>query len=94
MNEKMKMSLVQAEVTFKVRLSRLVETDFANDIDAIEEWFEDQAFKQLYDGDDGVDVDYENQVDVIVSKETAEKHIYTQISSSDWKAIVQESKGE
>lgn len=80
--------LVQGTVTFTVRcndLMGMVTPEQAADEDFMKEWLEDKAFKIIDSAD--VDVEYENEVPVLISEETAQKHTDLVINDDDWKAI-------
>lgn len=85
--------LVQGTVTFTVRcndLMGMVTPEQAADESFMENWFTDKAAKMLDMADE--DVEYDNEVPVLVSEETAQKFTGGIITSSDWKAIRAEHK--
>ncbi|WP_419877690.1 hypothetical protein [Brevibacillus centrosporus] len=77
--------LVQGTVTFTVRcndLMGMVTPEQAADEDFMKDWFEDKAFKIIDSAD--VEVEYDNEVPVLISEETAQKHTDQVISDDDW----------
>lgn len=85
--------LVQGTVTFTVRcddLMGMVTPEQAADERFMEGWFADKAAKLLDLADE--DIDYDNEVPVLISEETAQKFTGQIITSSDWKKIRAEHK--
>ncbi|GED34017.1 hypothetical protein P9G84_22440 [Brevibacillus centrosporus] len=77
--------LVQGTVTFTVRcndLMGMVTPEQAADEDFMKDWFEDKAFKIIDSAD--VEVEYDNEVPVLISEETAQKHTDQVIIDDDW----------
>lgn len=85
--------LVQGTATFRVDIEALVTPDQAADEEEMKEFFKDQAFKEMVAGGSSEgDADYDNEVKVTISKETADKYTNNVISRSEWNAIREESK--
>lgn len=93
MTEKVEKVLVQGTVTFTVscnELLGLVDPEVANSGYQLKNWLQDKAVKLLDSASVEVEIDYDETV--IISKETAEKHTGSIISSDDWKSIMKENK--
>ncbi|WP_281868286.1 hypothetical protein [Brevibacillus parabrevis] len=87
--------LVQGTVTFTVScndLKGLVTPEQAADEEFMKEWLADKAFKLIDSADE--EVEYENEVPVKISKETADKHTGNIVDSSVWKEILAEHRAE
>lgn len=85
--------LVQGTVTFTVTcddLQGMVTPEQGADKEFMKEWFTDKAFKIIDSANE--DVEYENEVKVLISQETADKHTDKTISSEDWKTIIAEHR--
>ncbi|WP_289141514.1 hypothetical protein [uncultured Brevibacillus sp.] len=85
---KVKRVLVQGTVTFTVScndLMGMVTPEQAADERFMEDWLADKAFKIIDLA--AVDVEYDNEVPVMINEETAQKHTDRVISDDDWKAI-------
>jgi hypothetical protein len=92
MSEKVEMALVQGTVTFTVHLDMLVDSELARDEGRLREFMVDRAFKEIDSADE--EFDYDNEVQVLISKETADKHRNQLVDRDDWRAILKEHKGE
>lgn len=88
--DKKEMVLIQGTVKFEVDISVLVDPDTANNEFRLDDLLVDKAFKCIDGSSDEVEVI--NEVDVLISPDTTEKHLYKVISDDDWKNIVAESK--
>lgn len=85
--------LVQGSVEFRVScndLMGLVTPEQAADERFMKNWFADKAFKMIDLAD--TSVDYDNEVPVKTSQETAEKLTGQIISREDWRNIIAENK--
>jgi hypothetical protein len=92
MSEKVEMALVQGTVTFRVNLDMLVDSELARDEGRLREFMVDKAFKEIDSSDD--DFDYDNEVHVLISKETADKYRNELVDHDEWRSILKEHKGE
>jgi hypothetical protein len=90
MNEKVEMSLVQGTVTLRINIDGMVDKKHADDENFMKNWFISMAINNISNSDE--DYDYDNQVDVLISKETALKYINKEVDDSDWKKIITEHK--
>lgn len=85
--------LVQGTVTFTVsfrELKGMVTPEQAADEEFMKDWFADKAFKMIDSADE--DVCFENEVSVMISKETADKYTGKIVDSCNWKEIVEEHR--
>lgn len=92
-NTKVERVLVQGSVTFTVScndLQGMVTPEQAADKEFMKEWLADKAFKMIASADE--DVNFDNEVKVLISQETADKHTDKIVSSEDWKAIMAEHR--
>lgn len=86
--------LVQGNVTFTISyndLQGMVTPEQAEDKEFMKEWFAEKAFKLIDSANE--DVEFENEVKVLISQETANKHTDKIVSSENWKAIMAEHQG-
>ncbi|MPM67860.1 hypothetical protein SDC9_114785 [bioreactor metagenome] len=86
-----KMVLIEGEVTFKIRVATLVNEEIAKDEERAKAILEDLGYKDL-DCFSECEVDYDNEVPVLLNEETCSKYFNDNLSRDTWKEIIQISK--
>lgn len=85
------MVLVEGEVTYTLRVATLVDEETAQDEERVKELLEALGDEQWSSCAD-TEVEYDNEVPVLMDKETAEEYVEENVGNDTWKKIVQRSK--
>lgn len=86
-----KMSLVEGEVTYTVRVATLVDKGMAQDEERVKALLERVADEQWSNSSDS-EVDYDNEVPVSVDDDVAMIYENRNVSKVTWKHITERSK--
>lgn len=88
--EKLNMTLVEGEITIKIRVATLLAESESENEKLVQEVLEDIVFDDLQSNINlaRLEFDYDNAVDVQMDKSKAERYYRQSVSNDDWKNIV------
>lgn len=86
-----KMVLVEGEVTYKIKITTLVDEETAQDEDRMKDIFENLGYKDIeYFGE--CEVKYTNEIPVTIDEELCEKYAEDNLGSNAYNEIINRSK--
>lgn len=83
--------LIQGKVTYTLRVSTLVDEKTAKDEEKVKELLESIGDSE-WESNADCEVEYDNEVPVLMDEEMSEKYIKESIGLGTWKEIVAKSK--
>ena len=89
MNKFKSMYLIQGEVVFKVYVDVLVDEELYDDYEKLKEFMIDKALEFDFENEE---VDYLNEVDVLLTEKTANKYQNEFVNDDEWNLILEESQ--